>query len=241
MASITAGELIQASLETIGIYGPGETMTDADAARGLAELNEMLDQWAAEYLYVYQLTTQTATLTTAQASYTIGNTGTPDVSGVRPLRVQYGQGAAAVTISTTTTPVAVVSAVEWNSIYNVSPGVGTPNALYYDPQYPLGVLNVAPTPNAGASLSFSSLVILSSFAGLTTSANLSQGVLDAVQASLAVRLKPFYSEGQLDPAVGMRAAEAKDLLRYQTLNSRALLKRTMVSTGRQPVPGANSR
>ena len=227
----TARDLIQSALEELGVYAPGETMSDADAERGLFTLNDMLDEWASEYLFVTQQSAITATLSNAKASYTIGQTGSPDISAPRPVRIDYGPSRASVVVSAATTAINIVSAIEWNSIYSINPGFGTPTTLYYDPQSPLGVVNLSPTPNATGTLTFNAWTNLQSFINLAATANLTNGVRDALKQNLAVGLKPYFADTPLNPVTITKAAQAKDAIRILNVTSRAMLNRTRVARG----------
>src|SRR6185369_17384585 len=79
----TAEKIIQDSVEQIGQYSPGETITAADANRALIVLNNMLSQWSTENLACFHFLEQSIPLANNQANYTIGPGG--DVDGVRPI------------------------------------------------------------------------------------------------------------------------------------------------------------
>jgi len=77
--------LIQDSLEAIGVYQPGETITAADADRGLIVLNDLLEQWSNDNLACFAFLTQSIALQNNVGQYTIGPGG--DVNGTRPLQL----------------------------------------------------------------------------------------------------------------------------------------------------------
>lgn len=229
----SARDIIQDALERLGVYAPGETMTDADAERGLIKLNDMLNQWGDDYLFVYQLVPTAITLVIGTASYTIGVSGAT-ITQSRPTKINSGPGGASVLIGSTTSLVNVVSAIEWASIEGIVPGTGTPENLYYDPQYPNGVLNVSPTPDAVGSLTFQAWQPLRSFASLdipASTVNYAAGAEETMKSNLAMELKPYFSDSQLNPAVMMAASEGKMALRQTNITSRAMLSRGIV---RQP-------
>ena len=49
----TALDIIIDALQKLGAYAPGETLSDADAQRGLSVMNDMLDTWSNETLMIY--------------------------------------------------------------------------------------------------------------------------------------------------------------------------------------------
>lgn len=236
--SISAQTLITNAFQSINVYAAGQSLASTDSAVGLSVLNMLLDEWANENIFVQQYTATAITLSSAKASYTIGPVGA-DVTAPRPSNIEYGPGAASVVVSATTTAVNVVSQIEWASIYSISPGVGTPDTLFYDPTYPKGTLNVSPTPNAVGTLTFNAASVLSSFPTLGTTANLALGVQNAIQNNLALDLLPYYrSTAQPNPRTMADAAEGKDFLRYLSLVSRGMMGRRMITTARQPAPPA---
>jgi hypothetical protein len=237
VASVTAQTLIGNAFIAINVYAVGQSLVSGDSALGLQLLNVLLDEWANENIFVQQYVQQTLNISSSKSSYTIGPNGSPSLTAPRPNNIEVGPGAASCTISATTTAVNVVSSIEWNSIFSLTPGTGTPDTLFYDPQYPLGVLNIAPTPTTTGTIQFNAAYVLSSFAALSTSANLALGAQNAIQNNLALDLLPYYrSSAQPNPRIMADAAEGKDFLRYGSIVSRAMMGRRLITTGRQPAP-----
>ena len=63
-----------------------------------------------------------------------------------------------------------------------------------------------------------------------TKADLAVGVQEVLTDMLAVKLKSYFSEGVLNQVVAARAMGARDILRYQSMNSRATFNRYALST-----------
>lgn len=217
----TATDVAQDSLEKLGIYAPGETIAAADASRCLTVLNDMLDHWADEYLSAYSLIPTTIALVIGQSSYTIGTIAGTSINQQRPTKVNFGPGAALLGA----VPINVVSAVEWQAIQGLATQSGTPDTLFYDPQYPIGVLNVAPKPVAGGNLVFQAWTPLRSFPDLTTSYTLAAGVDEALKTNLAVVLQSYFSGANLSPMVVAAATLAKQSLRHSNSPSKAYIGR----------------
>lgn len=228
-----ASDIVQDVVEMLGIYSPGETVSSADGARGLFLLNSMLDELAGENIFVYQAPPSTGNvLTAAKASYLVGLIGA-DITLARPNKISYGEGQASVTIAAATTPVKVVSAIEYQSLLAYAPAPGTPDTLWYNTTYPNGTLNFLPVPSATGTFSFNPWSILTSFASLSTNVTLAPGMLDALRTNLAVYSKSYFRDAQLDPIIASLAAMAKDFLRYQGQTSRGMFKRFTLSTAPQ--------
>lgn len=224
----SALDIITSALFSLKIYGPGDPLGDADTELVFARLNDMLDDWADDFIFLYTINQISADLVSGTASYTVGNNGV--IASPRPARVVYGPGRASVTVSSTTTPVDVVSALEFYSLQGINSGTGTPNTIYYDPQYPSGIVKVAPTPNAAATLNFAAWFAFPGFADLTTEYTFSPGTADAMKFNLPIAIKPDFTNAQLDQDIALVAMRTKDSLRYTNRTSRAMMTRGREAT-----------
>ena len=207
----TAQDIITDSLNILGVYAAGETISDADLEQAFTRLNDMLDSWSNESLTCFAILEQSVALTAFQQSYTIGAGG--NINATRPIRINDEPGSAYIQDSNGNNyPVAVVSRPTWNLIGNRSESVtaNVPDTLWYDPQYPLGVLNFYPLPNiAGYTAFWDSYLQLTDFSTLTTAVSLPPGYILALKTNLAVHLKPYFAAAQLDPDVREQARESK--------------------------------
>lgn len=186
-----AVDIIRTAVEAIGIYAPGETMTDADAERGLVVLNNILDGWSNEAQACFAMLTQTLTLEVNKVSYTIGPSVSADVNAVRPLKI--------IQCYMTDTlqnnyPIAIVTQYEWNFIVNKQINGQIPTTLFYDPQDPIGILNFWPSPVLEWDVSFTSYLQLNAFANLSADVILPRGYEPALSYTLAVELCPFFGK-----------------------------------------------
>lgn len=228
----TSGNLIVTdALQKLGVYAPGEIISDADASRGLQLLNDMIDQWSDDSIFLYQLTTIAASLVNATNSYTVGSGAT--INTPRPLRAVMGPAIATVTNSGVTTNVNSISALEWNALY-AAPGLtgasgltGVPLFMFYDPQFPWGVLNVAPTPNASMTLNFSGLYGFTAFPLLSTTFVMSEGQELALVTNLAVLYNTYFGVGPPSPELMAEAQHTKTLLTLTNRLSRAMSRRNV--------------
>ena len=67
---MTANDLIERSLRTIGVLASGETATGSDAADSFTTLNGMMDSWATQRLTIYHTARTAFNLTASQQDYT---------------------------------------------------------------------------------------------------------------------------------------------------------------------------
>lgn len=219
--TITARGLIQDAFEWIGVFAPGEDMGPADAARGLSRLNQLMDMWSNFSLACYEVLEQSAPLVPGQGSYTIGPGGDFDMT--RPLWI-LGDPGSAYTLDENGNrySLAVVPRDKWNLFSNVSDLItgNFPNALFYDPQFPLGVINLVPVPNIAYTLYFDSMLQLTRFEKLTTELVLPPGYELAITTNLALMLHPTYLDAQ--PPAGLVTLAANSLGAIKRTNRREL-------------------
>lgn len=230
----TALDVIQDSLELLGVYGPGDTISDADAERSLSVLNDMLDIWSNESLACFDWITQTFTMIPGKFQYTIGPASlTPDIVGQRPLRVSDAPGSAYLLDANLNRYLMdVVDQLTWNIQTTAVANSDLPDHLFYDPQYPLGIINIWPTPSSGYTCSFLSYLQLGDFANLKSSFNLPPGYKRAITTNLCLSLKPYFTSAQIDPLVIKEASETKASVKRNNMRTQvAVFDPELVSRG----------
>ena len=199
----TALDIITDALIRDGIYAPGDSITDADAERCLSILNDMLDSWSNESLTCYAIAQQNGLLIPGQYQYTIGTSGGANFAITRPIRLIDGPGAAYMEDTNGNRyALSVVPLDQWNLISNVTDLVTSnfPSTLFYDPQYPLGILNFNPVPNIGYTAYWTSYLQLTDFSALNSTVSLPPGYKDALQKCLAVEIWPDFKPDGSNPS-----------------------------------------
>lgn len=213
----TALDMITVSLQKLGVYAPGEPITDADAQTSLTALNDMLDSWSNETLMCYAITEQSGLLVPGQSAYTIGAGGQFNMT--RPLKLIPSPGSAYMLDATGYKyDLQIIPQETWNLIGQIeNQQSNIPTQLFYDPQFPLGILNFFPMPNQSITAYWDSYLQLTEFPALTTPMSLPPGYKKAIQDNLTIDLVPFFKpDGYQVPAWMARAA----------LDSKAWIKRT---------------
>ncbi len=204
----TAQDIIQDALEMIGVYSPGDAISSADASRALTVLNDMLDSWSNESLSCYNILEQSGTFVPGQSAYTIGPGG--NINATRPLKIQNDTGSAYILdVNNNKYMIDVVDRKMWNMKTTAVANSDLPELLFYDMQFPLGIINVWPTPSIGYTFYFDSFLQLVDFSGLTSVANLPPGYMRAIKANLAAELLPYFRDAQINPLIAIRAMESK--------------------------------
>ena len=187
----TAIDAITDALRKMQVYSPGEPISDADAEQMLTIANDMLDSWSSESLTCFAILEQSAPLQVNVSQYSIGPGGVFNMT--RPIRLIDGPGAAyLMDTSSNRYPVAVVPQDKWNLIGNLAVNSNIPDTLFYDPQFPLGIINVWPTPNTTYTLYWDSYLQLTEFPNLSSTLSFPPGYKKAIQDCLSVEAWPYF-------------------------------------------------
>lgn len=218
--SVTAQALITRSFKALqAISSLDGTLTPGEANDGLDVYNSMLDSWSNETLLCIANKEQSVPLTPGNQMYTIGAGGV--VNAVRPLSVRTGYGAARVLDANNISyDVEVVEQEVWNQIGNLAVTGQIPTTMFYDPQYPLGIINVFPVPLLNYTLIFDARLQLNRFASLNDTLSLPPGYELLIVVGGAV-----YISNLLGIPIPPVAPGAKSLIE-QYNEARSVVKRT---------------
>jgi hypothetical protein len=182
------------------IYAPGIPISAADGARGLSEINQMLDEWSNETLMCIANVEQSFQLMIGKNSYSIGLYNNADINLPRPLLIFSGPGAARLTDTNNNRyEVDVVEQDVFNQIGLLTETSDIINTLFYDPQYPLGIINIFPTPSATYTVTFDSRLKLTKMPSLDVAFILPEGFASAIKNNLLIRLWSYYKQGDPTP------------------------------------------
>jgi hypothetical protein len=197
---VTAQQFIDDALVDIGVIAAGETPTTEERDYALRLINQVLDNWSAEALPIYQITRETVVITGAP-SYSLAT---------RPVKIKSAQ----ITGFGLTTPVKVVMAEEWSA------GGGTQAMphLWHDGGYPSGTVYLRPAPTGG-SLELQSYRPFSTFATLSTSIAFPPGYELALRRALGLELAHGFGR-PITPELAQLANNAK--MSIQGLNAAVL-------------------
>ena len=213
---MTVDDIIKAALEELGVVPIGEAaaITTEFKAKGLAKINAMLQDWAAEGLKLHALTTNSVNLVANTASYTIGASGTFNVR--RPVELVE----AVLTVSTGVfQPLKVYNNLFRYRQYRTYP-TGLPTEVYYNPAYTLGTMTFYLTPDAAYSVALHSLVSIVEFAASTETIGLPPEYENPLALNLAMRLMSSF--GKSDALLVENAKKGEATL--FTNNSKRLLR-----------------
>jgi hypothetical protein len=227
----TASDIITDAYTMLGVYGTGSAIASADMQLGLSCLNDMLDSWSNESLTTFATLEQSAVLVPGQQSYTIGTGGQFNMT--RPIRILEGPGTAYVQdFNGNNYDMEVVPRDKWNLYSNRSALITSdfPTILFYDNQFPLGIINIAPFPTIAYTMFWDSYLQLVDFANINTAISLPPGYTLALKTNLAVALQPYFDSAQLSQVIITRALESKGNIKRSNIRpTEALYDNEIVS------------
>jgi hypothetical protein len=166
----TATDIIYGALRQCSSVTPGEPIQGDEAGNALNVLNDMIASWSAESFMPPFKTKTTFSLTQGQESYTIGTSGSPNFNQVRPDAIA---GVYFTDNSNPQSPIDYAGDVamtqdQYNSIALKSIA-GIPRWLYYDPQFPNGVIYIYQTAgNPNFTMTCELLLPVAQFTTLTS-------------------------------------------------------------------------
>lgn len=207
---MTPRDIIILALKQAGVLGQGQTPSAEDTNDAFKLLNMMMGQWNRKRWLIYRLQ-DVAFVSTGAASYTVGLGG--NFNTARADRIQ----AAFVRLLNGPTPVdaplAVITSREDYNRIAIKAQTGFPQAVFYDPTFPLGTLYTWPVALSGIyEIHLTLKIELAQFANLSEDIALPPEYQEALFYNLAGRLRPAYQLPP-DPTVSALAKAALNTIR----------------------------
>lgn len=216
----TASTLINRAGRMLGLTAPNTALDTSIAADFLVALNAMLETWQNERLMSYDVREDSATLVSAQESYTVGTGGSFNIP--RPTMIESlfcrSAGIDYPMVELTPEQFAQIGTKEAST----SP---YPTHYKYDGDYPLATITVWPSPSAANTLRLRSYRIVAAYAAGSDAISLPPGYEDAIACNLAISMLPEYPQGGAGIQVIMqRAKDTKAAIKR--VNSRPIIATT---------------
>jgi len=188
MRTLTANDIITDAMVEAKVLAVGEAVPGAEIEQLLRKLNRLLDLWATQRLTFPVRTEDIKTLVVGQGSYTVGESGTPDISTVRPVKIEV----AYLRDAGVDYPVATDMTEAQYAGLTTKTLSGLPTRLFYRPTVPNGTVVFDHLPDKAYSAHFFSQKTLTSFADLFTPYDFQPGYEAALVASMAVLCAAAY-------------------------------------------------
>lgn len=208
----TAVDLITRAYRRARIMGRDEVLSPGRGADGLAELNDLLDEWWINKLLVFHILVEQFALQANKASYTMGTGG--DFNTARPVKVVPGTK---FTLSGVDRQLTVLTdRKSWDEIPYKSL-VAPPQAIFVDEAYPLATVNIYPIPDQAYPVYINSWARLQNIAALNTAIALPPGYNRLIVNGLAIALCPDAGMEALPSVVRAYngAKRALELVNYE--------------------------
>lgn len=210
----TATTLITSSLRKLGVIASGEDPSSAELADSLVSLNNMIDSFSNESLFIFDDNEETFLLTPSTGSYTMGSGG--DFDTVRPVKVTKARLQVNTSSPAFELEIPIYNIDEWANIVQKSNTSTLPIGIYINYGFPLATVNVYPVPSAAQSLILNSMKVVQSFATAATTVSLPPGYERMITYNLAMELAPEYGV-EPSPTIQKIAMESKaNILRLNT-------------------------
>lgn len=203
--------LITDAYQMVGLLGEGEPLTDARAQFGFRRLNNMLDSWATDSLFVQTINKLTGSISPGQ-SFTVGPTGNV-ISPTVPIRLEQG---CFFRISGIDYPMQFISREAYMNLPFKSISTQWPQFIYYEPGASVGTCHIYPALSAVAVAHLQVMAPLTAFATLTANVTLPMGCTKAIEESLAEQL--CVGKKQVPPQLAKSAATARSRIRNANVN-----------------------
>lgn len=136
----TAQNIVDGVLRQISSVTPGEAIDGNEAANALIVINRLIAAFSMEWGLINAIVREGFNLTVGTTSYTIGSGG--DFNTTRPDTI-FNQWIYD-TIAGIRYPLKMLTDNQYNSIV-LNTVQSIPKGIYYDPQYPLGIIYIYPT------------------------------------------------------------------------------------------------
>lgn len=183
----TGTQIIEQALSVLGVIALGET-ADADMiSDGMLFLNDMVDSWSLDSLYIYAQEHLSKACAPGTAQVTIGPSG--DIVADRPYRIESG---AYFRVSNLDYRMEHIDRIDYDIIVNKSVQATYPNVFWYEPTMPDGVMHIWPVLASAATLFVPVNIQLTQFASPTTQYTLPPGFKRALVYSLAEEMASTY-------------------------------------------------
>lgn len=206
----TVSAIIGAALRLLKATQSGEEPDAQEGADGLIALNDLIEEWNNQPL-MQPAKTQLSQVLTTSRTYTFGSGGN---NSTRPISISKAfirdPG------GTIDYPVEIISNEEYALIPQKTQSSTVSYSLYYRASYPLGVVNLFPTPTAGYTLYLETQAKMATYSAVSDSVNLPPGYLKALKYNLAIAISPEYK----DPSQIVMLEAEKSIAWIKRMNSK---------------------
>lgn len=192
----TVDELIVNSLYLLGELGVGETPDAFMLTTGLDLVNELLDKFAADSIYIPYLTTLNHTFTVGQATYSISTEMGADISGDRVVDLSFANYVVPTTGATNLIyPMRIISKAEYYNIVRQNDLRSRPGFIFLDKQAQESFITVYPTPDQPYQFSIQVKSMIDKLTDQETLGELPPNYYGFMKRALSRSFRAYYPSG----------------------------------------------
>ncbi|MDD5211912.1 MAG: hypothetical protein PHV62_05815 [Sulfuricurvum sp.] len=149
MAQVTrsSNELIINSLYLLGELGVGETPDAFMLSSGLELINELLDKFAADSIYIPYLTSLSFTMTAGQAAYTVSDMVPANVISNRIVDLSFANYTVPSSGQGIIYPLQIISKAQYYGVTRLTPLNTRPGFIFLNKQDSESILTLYPAPD----------------------------------------------------------------------------------------------
>lgn len=212
----TGQDIVYGVLRQVSSVTPGEPIDGGEASNALTVINRMLAAFSMEWGLIQDITAESFPLVVGQTSYTIGIGG--NFNTVRPDTI-FNQWLYD-SLSGIRYPIKMLADNQYNAIpLNTIQSI--PKSIYYDPQFPLGIIYLYPTASLTTyQLNIESYKPMVQFAALTSAMNLPGEYFEELVMLATDELAPEYGY-ELTQRQQQKIDRVKDLMKSRNFKRAA--------------------
>jgi hypothetical protein len=139
----TTNELIINSLYLLGELGVGETPDAFMLSTGLELVNELLDKFSSDSIYIPYLTTLSFNMTAGQATYTVSDIVSADVNADRIIDLTFAN----YTVQTIVYPIRIINKATYSGVVRLTNLNSRPGFVFLNKQNDESFLTFYPAPD----------------------------------------------------------------------------------------------
>lgn len=205
-------QILYPAFKKIGVLADGQIPSNQMLNDGFGALNNMLDSFSTEELFIFSILRETFTVNQGQQTYQMGPSA-PDFNTVRPQRIVNAAVQLIGSNPVAESPIRILNQAEYQAIIVKTITSTVPLYLYNDDFYPFANINFWPVPQAALTIVLNSWKPISDFAATNSLVSFPPGYLECLIYNLAIRLAPDYGAIVRDDVLAIAVASKENIKR----------------------------
>ena len=210
---MTALQIIQSALRTLGVLASGEAPSAAESSDALLALNNMIDSWSTQSLLIPNQIREVFALVSGQQTYQMG-VGASDFNTSRPMQIIRALIQLTNESPVVELPMEILTMEQYAGIILKGSTSVFPLSLYSDNANPMTTISVWPVPtDSSNNLVLYSWKPLVDIAAINTTLSLPPGYQRALIYNLAMELSSEYGRSPSQEVSGFALTSKAEIKR----------------------------